>query len=124
MARSWPRIETIELESYHGTSQPRTTLRYLESFPRHCHYLSKLCISFDATAVPTTLQDLSLDSLEELDVEASPITTAEPVAEFLAGLFPNLGSITPLAGELDENDPRVSRAFAYSQIWREVDSLL
>ncbi|KAJ7612556.1 hypothetical protein FB45DRAFT_843137 [Roridomyces roridus] len=123
MARSWPRIETLQLDSYRGTSHPRTTLRCLEAFPQYCHHLTKLCIAFDATVVPAS-QNLTLDSLEVLDVEASPITIAEPVAEFLAGLFPNLVELKTLAEDYDAEDLFLSAAYGYSDLWKEVASLL
>ncbi|KAJ6451429.1 hypothetical protein C8R45DRAFT_1042058, partial [Mycena sanguinolenta] len=42
------------------------------------------------------LHDLSLESLKNLDVEASPIVTAPPVARFIASIFPRLKNITTI----------------------------
>ncbi|KAJ7020311.1 hypothetical protein C8F04DRAFT_1144741 [Mycena alexandri] len=101
MARSWRCIERLELQTYYGTPAPRATLQCLEAFPKYCPHLVKLSIAFDATVIPTTQGGLVLESLKSLDVESSPITTALPVARFIASIFPRLKDITTLIDSLD-----------------------
>jgi len=126
MARSWRHIERLELQSYYGTAAPRATLQCLEAFPKYCPHLTKLSIAFDATVIPTSQGNLSLESLKNLDVEASPIATAPPVARFIASIFPSLKNITTLPDSLDgdaewEVGPE---ALQYDRHWKEVASIL
>ncbi|KAJ7762437.1 hypothetical protein B0H14DRAFT_3510822 [Mycena olivaceomarginata] len=128
MARSWRRIERLELQSYYGTPGPRATLRCLEAFPRYCPHLTKLCMAFDATVIPTQKRDHSLESLTNLDVEASPIATTPPVAQFIGSIFPSLKNISTLVDSLDgdaEWEADVEpEAFQYDRHWKEVASIL
>ncbi|KAJ6460443.1 hypothetical protein DFH09DRAFT_1230040 [Mycena vulgaris] len=128
MARSWRHIERLELQSYYGTAAPRATLQCLEAFPKYCPHLTKLSIAFDATVIPTSHGDLSLESLKNLDVEASPIATAPPVARFIASIFPSLKNITTLPDSLDgdaEWEADVGpEALQYDRHWKEVGSIL
>ncbi|KAJ7612590.1 hypothetical protein FB45DRAFT_759771 [Roridomyces roridus] len=88
IARSWPHLERLELGSMYGTRSPRTTLRCLEAFAQYSPRLTRLALAFDATVIPTSSSQFSLDKLESLGVDASPISKARPVAELLAGIFP------------------------------------
>ncbi|KAJ6583628.1 hypothetical protein DFH09DRAFT_1029228 [Mycena vulgaris] len=128
MARSWPHIERLELQSYYGTTAPRATLQCLEAFPKYCPHLIKLSIAFDATVIPTSPGDLSLESLKNLDVEASPIATAPPVARFIASIFPSLKNITTLpdslGGDAEWEADVGPEAFQYDRHWKEVASIL
>ncbi|KAJ7491675.1 hypothetical protein B0H11DRAFT_2007411 [Mycena galericulata] len=128
MARSWRHIESLELQTYYGTTAPRTTLQCLVAFPKYCPHLTKLSIAFDATVIPTSQGDLSLERLKDLDVEASPIATAAPVARFIASIFPSLEDITTLPDSLDgdvEWEADVGpEALQYDRHWKEVASIL
>ncbi|KAJ7473657.1 hypothetical protein B0H11DRAFT_1340284 [Mycena galericulata] len=128
MARSWRHIECLELQSYYGTAAPRTTLQCLEAFPKYCPHLTKLSIAFDATVIPTSQSDLSLESLKDLDVEASPIATAPPVAHFIASIFPSLEDITTLpdslGGDVQWEADVGPEALQYDRHWKEVASIL
>ncbi|KAJ7208573.1 hypothetical protein GGX14DRAFT_633394 [Mycena pura] len=117
MARSWPYVECLKLQSYYGHRVvPRTTLQCLEAFPKYCPHLTKLCIMFDATVIPTSQAGLSLQCLQDLDVEASPISTALPVAQFLTHIFPSLRNISTPG--VNVRSPR------YDRLWRDVAALL
>ncbi|KAJ7301284.1 hypothetical protein DFH08DRAFT_104200 [Mycena albidolilacea] len=128
MARSWRHIECLELQSYYGNAAPRATLQCLEAFPKYCPHLTKLSITFDATVIPTSQSDLSLACLKNLDVEASPISTALPVARFLARMFPSLKNISTLRDSLDGEDEWEEdvgpEAIQYDPQWKEVESML
>ncbi|KAJ7199052.1 hypothetical protein GGX14DRAFT_664794 [Mycena pura] len=55
MARSWPRIECLKLQSYYCNTAPRATLQCLEAFPKYCPHLTTLYLPFDATVVVVVL---------------------------------------------------------------------
>ncbi|KAJ7612605.1 hypothetical protein FB45DRAFT_874823 [Roridomyces roridus] len=131
MARSWPRIESIELQSYYGYPAPRATLLCLESFPQNCPHLIKLCIDFDATMIPSARvhaeAPLSLRRLETLGVGGSPITSASNVAAFIGTLFPNLRNIERLLRSWNGSTSTttvVREAVEYDQRWGDMASLL
>ncbi|KAJ7017941.1 hypothetical protein C8F04DRAFT_1243606 [Mycena alexandri] len=103
MARSWRHIERLEFQSYYGTPAPRTTLQCLEAFSKYCPRLTKLALAFDVTVLPMSQGDRSLESLESLDVDASPIAEALLVAGFIARIFPSLTDITTLVDFLERD---------------------
>ncbi|KAJ7271667.1 hypothetical protein C8J57DRAFT_1319487, partial [Mycena rebaudengoi] len=108
MARSWRHIERLE----------------------YCPRLTKLSITFNATVIPISQTDLPmpLKCLKNLDVEASPISTALPVARFLARIFPSLNKISTLCDSLDGADDWEAQvgpeALQYDRQWMEVTSML
>ncbi|KAJ7190365.1 hypothetical protein GGX14DRAFT_605922 [Mycena pura] len=128
MARSWPHIEHLELQSYYGNTSPRATLQCLEAFPKYCPHLTKLCIAFDATVIPTSQANLSLQCLQVLDVEASPISTILPVAQVLTRIFPTLRAILTIRDSFDGDEyweEEVGpQALQYDRLWQDVVSLL
>jgi hypothetical protein len=70
------------------------TLLGLRAFAKHCHELTSLTITFDATTVPP-LDDspeatVSQSHLNSLDVGTSPISDPFTVAQFMSGLFLNM----------------------------------
>ncbi|KAJ7192797.1 hypothetical protein GGX14DRAFT_479550 [Mycena pura] len=122
MARSWPYIQCLELQSYYGhvAPRPRATLQCLEAFPKYCPHLTTLCLAFDATVIPTSQAGLSLQCLQALRVEASPISTALPVAQFLKRNFPSLRTISTSVEDWGED----AGTGQYEHLWRNVVSLL
>ncbi|KAJ7630218.1 hypothetical protein FB45DRAFT_1150168 [Roridomyces roridus] len=128
MARSWPQIESLMLESCFGSSRPRTTLRCLEAFAQYCPRLVRLSIAFDATVVPSSEGDFYLKRLMRLEVDASPISNAGAVAQFLARMCPRLRHVCTLVDKEDEDEEweanAVPEAFGYDTIWKEVKSIL
>ncbi|KAJ7190036.1 hypothetical protein GGX14DRAFT_53999, partial [Mycena pura] len=118
MARSWPYIECLQLRSYLCYPVPRATLQCLEAFPAYCPHLTTLCLTLDATVIPTSTAEISLPCLQELAVEASPISTSLPVAQFITRIFPSLRNIST-----QDKDFRLG-AKQYSRLWRDVVSLL
>ncbi|KAJ7612557.1 hypothetical protein FB45DRAFT_1117018 [Roridomyces roridus] len=130
MARSWPHLERLNLSSFYGTRAPRTTLRCLEAFAQFCPRLTSLHIAFDATTIPTSTSQFSLEKLETLGVDASPIARTPPVAQFLARIAPNLKDLTTLVdsvaadGDPDWRKDAAPHAFAYGLRWRIVEAIL
>ncbi|KAJ7630279.1 hypothetical protein FB45DRAFT_1150265 [Roridomyces roridus] len=126
MARSWPHLEVFRLDTYFGTSQPRTTLSCLEAFAKYCPHLSMLSMAFDATVVPESHGDFFLKHLTTLEVDVSPISTAESVAQFIARVCPRLTLVVTLVHGQDEywEANVVPEAFGYDTIWTEVGSIL
>ncbi|KAJ7612591.1 hypothetical protein FB45DRAFT_803165 [Roridomyces roridus] len=128
MARSWPHIERLQFESYFGTSRPRATLRSLEAFAQYCPHLTELTITFDATEIPPSQGEFRLEGLTRFHVEASPITTVRPVAEFISRVFPGLTSVGTLADILDDDEGweenLVPEAFEYDVLWKKVEKAL
>ncbi|KAJ7612737.1 hypothetical protein FB45DRAFT_1065434 [Roridomyces roridus] len=45
MARSWPHIQRLELQSFYGTPVPRATLECLQAFPKYCPHLTSLILT-------------------------------------------------------------------------------
>ncbi|KAJ6569330.1 hypothetical protein B0H19DRAFT_1066085 [Mycena capillaripes] len=72
--------------------------------------------------------DLTLGCLKHLDVEASPISRALPVARFLARIFPSLGNISTLrdslVGNVDWEAKMGPAALQYDRQWKQVASVL
>ncbi|KAF8186150.1 hypothetical protein K438DRAFT_1039691 [Mycena galopus ATCC 62051] len=130
LARSWRYIKCLEFQSYYGNVAPRVTLQGLEAFSKHCPHLTKLTITFDATVIPTSQAEPSRGclKLQHLDVEASPIATALPVALFLARIFPRLRSISTIqdiiAGDDDWKADVGPNALHYDRYWKNVAPLL
>ncbi|KAJ7630211.1 hypothetical protein FB45DRAFT_1150145 [Roridomyces roridus] len=82
---------------------------------------------FDATVIPTSSSQFSLDKLESLGVDASPISKARPVAEFLAGIFPRLNDFDTLADAVDDEEWEedvVPQTFDYHRRWKKVEAML
>ncbi|KAJ7190040.1 hypothetical protein GGX14DRAFT_606652 [Mycena pura] len=122
MARSWPYIECLEIQSFYGKTAPRATLQCLEAFPKYCPHLTTLCLTFDATVIPISQPGLSLQCLRDLCVEASPISTALPVAQFLKCNFPSLRSISTYQNfSKDWDGVGMGK---YDHLWWNVVSLL
>ncbi|KAJ7612720.1 hypothetical protein FB45DRAFT_302910 [Roridomyces roridus] len=128
MARSWPHIQRLELQSFYGTPVPPATLQCLQAFAKYCPHLTKLCMSFDATVIPDSHGDLSLESLEHLDVEGSPIRDAACVAPYIKAIFPKLRSIGTLLDSL-EGDHELGAGVVPGVVgshagWKNVETLL
>ncbi|KAF8186189.1 hypothetical protein K438DRAFT_1973555 [Mycena galopus ATCC 62051] len=130
LARSWRYITYLELQSYYGNVAPRVTLQGLEAFSKHCPHLTKLTITFNATVIPTSEAELSLacSKLQHLEVEASSISIALPVAQFLARIFPSLKSISTIrdsiAGDEEWEADVGPAAVQFDHHWKEAASLL
>ncbi|KAF8134669.1 hypothetical protein K438DRAFT_1547219, partial [Mycena galopus ATCC 62051] len=95
MARAWPRLKILKLTA-HGRHEHLSsmTLLGLKAFATHCHELTALTITFDASKVPSFDDPPEMiippSPLRVLSVEISHITDPSAVARFLAGLFPKL----------------------------------
>ncbi|KAJ7658620.1 hypothetical protein DFH06DRAFT_1327196 [Mycena polygramma] len=99
MARAWPRIESLSLAgSTPSTIRPRTTLASLYSIARHCPHIFALTMAFDGSDIPSPSAHRRIvvrnESLRQMNVLHSPITTAIAMQQFLLGVFPNLDRIT------------------------------
>ncbi|KAJ7630226.1 hypothetical protein FB45DRAFT_747513 [Roridomyces roridus] len=121
MARSWPRIRQLTLEKRLGISRPRITLRCLEAFAEYCPSLSFLSIALDATVIPESQGDFYLERLANLQVSASPISNADPVAQFIARICPRLMHLSvPIFAEVEWDNTMAG----YYTIWEKVASIL
>ncbi|KAJ7606511.1 hypothetical protein FB45DRAFT_1137253 [Roridomyces roridus] len=121
MARSWPHIKELLLQTRFGVSRPRTTLHCLEAFAEYCPDLVKLCISFDATVIPKSQGDFRLKDLMMLQVDASPISEADPVAQIILRICPRLTDVWTLSYADIEWEETEAEYFA---IWQKVGSNL
>ncbi|KAJ7658601.1 hypothetical protein DFH06DRAFT_1406993 [Mycena polygramma] len=110
MARAWPRIEHLHLAGIlPAASRPRATFAGLYSIAQHCPRISALTLAFDGSGVPSpSPASPRNESLRQLDVLHSPITSAIAMEEFLSGVFPSLTRLFP----------PMSRE--YSHLWNEV----
>ncbi|KAJ7630280.1 hypothetical protein FB45DRAFT_1150273 [Roridomyces roridus] len=121
MARSWPRIKSLELLAFRGTAAPRATLRSLEAFAQYCPDLTALGIAFDAISVPTlSASNFSLPALTWLDVEASPVSEPHAVAMFLEAILPRLETLQTL---VDGAGSEETLQLEYDEVWKEVDAI-
>ncbi|KAJ7612606.1 hypothetical protein FB45DRAFT_1036828 [Roridomyces roridus] len=81
MARSWPYIQLLDFPSFYGAPAPRAALQCLHAFPKYCHHLTKLCISFNHPAVPDILASHAgwkdVESLIIVQYVVSPIYQRE-----------------------------------------------
>ncbi|KAJ7824992.1 hypothetical protein B0H14DRAFT_2369216 [Mycena olivaceomarginata] len=135
MARAWPRLESLCLAT--GTDRPHPssmTLLCLRAFAKHCHELTSLTITFDATTVPP-LDDspeatVSQSRLSSLDVGTSPISDPFTVAQFMSGLFLSMENIATFNEWIWEDVKDVAvdddTAAAYDQFsrWKQVEAAL
>ncbi|KAJ7630186.1 hypothetical protein FB45DRAFT_832757 [Roridomyces roridus] len=122
MARSWPRIERLDLQSQFqfGNPTPRASVCCLRAFAKYCPNLGWLCMTFDA---------IVQKSLESLVVATSPIgvESAQPIAAFLASAFPSLKNVSIMPQGDPEEEYLINQwAIGYPNFrgWREVKSLL
>ncbi|KAJ7847738.1 hypothetical protein B0H14DRAFT_3867403 [Mycena olivaceomarginata] len=135
MARAWPKLESLRLTT--GTDRPHPssmTLLGLRAFAKHCHELTSLTITFDATTVPP-LDDspeatVSQSRLSSLDVGTSPISDPFTVAQFMSGLFLNMENIATfnewIWEDVEDVDADGDTAAAYDQFsrWKQVEAAL
>ncbi|KAJ7291721.1 hypothetical protein C8J57DRAFT_1705207 [Mycena rebaudengoi] len=113
MARAWPNLVQLRLSDSHNVSSPppTMTLASLQAFATHCPELTPLALTFDATIVPSSLdeQPVLQKNLSALDVWHSPIFSPVLVGRFLAGMFPNIEQI---------------RSLDRSGLWKEVEDVV
>ncbi|KAF7377906.1 hypothetical protein MSAN_00214300 [Mycena sanguinolenta] len=98
IARAWPKVRELSLTASTHTRCPSSiSLLGLKAFAEHCHELTSLTITFDASTVPPFDDSLktiaSQSSLTFLGVEMSSINDPRAVASFLSPCFPKLANI-------------------------------
>ncbi|KAJ7658619.1 hypothetical protein DFH06DRAFT_1130909 [Mycena polygramma] len=123
MARAWPLMESLYLAPIRVSSapRPRTTLASLYGIARHCPRIIHLTIAFDGSDVPSpSAASPRNQSLKQLDVLHSPITTAIAMERFLFGVFPNLDRITASRAFINNED---EAAIRYHRCWTDVSGL-
>ncbi|KAJ7612572.1 hypothetical protein FB45DRAFT_939330 [Roridomyces roridus] len=102
MARSWRRVERLELQAQFGNPAPRASVGCLRAFVKYCPNLVGLYMTFDARVIPPSLDESPIiqKSLESLIVATSPIEveSAQSIAEFMAGVFPSLKDVRIMPG--------------------------
>ncbi|KAJ7488355.1 hypothetical protein FB451DRAFT_1025451 [Mycena latifolia] len=123
IARAWPRLEDLELNSFCPLIKSQVTIQGLCAFAQHCPRLAILRISFDASAVPNLEINartfVPQHSLHTLYPSSSPITAPLPVAKFLSTIFPNLRSIKD-----DLTNASTEANLAYRRRWMKVKSII
>ncbi|KAJ7630187.1 hypothetical protein FB45DRAFT_792684 [Roridomyces roridus] len=139
MARTWPRIERLELRSYRGTPNPRATLQCLEVLAKECPRLTHLGIALDASSVPKLRLGVrgkgsstsTSTSLRHLDVGDSPISRPTSVAKWMKHVFPRLVGIKTLTddlelkkGQSEAGEGLVDGTVRYGRHWKKVLSIL
>jgi hypothetical protein len=93
MARSWPRLESLNLELDTPPQPNHVTLHSLRSLARHCPDLRELRMTFDATVIPlpdTSSAHVLQTSLTTIEPCHSRILDPFQVARFISGIFPCL----------------------------------
>ncbi|KAJ6449914.1 hypothetical protein C8R47DRAFT_999072 [Mycena vitilis] len=129
MAQAWPQIEQLFLNIVTFNSRPRTTLESLHSIAQYCARITTLTIAFDGSADQTPSAHspgiiVGNESLRQMNVLHSPITTAKAMAEFLARVFPNLYRIATSRDFMDNwGDAELQEhweAIQYHRCWKEV----
>ncbi|KAJ6560104.1 hypothetical protein B0H19DRAFT_1234466 [Mycena capillaripes] len=97
LARTWPYLQQLSLETDSHEPTPHATLRALQALAQHCGELRILKMTFDATTVPPPVTpeepQITQRNLVFLDAAFSRIATAFPVARFLSGTFINLKTV-------------------------------
>ncbi|KAF7311890.1 hypothetical protein MIND_00200100 [Mycena indigotica] len=145
LARSWPALETFTLCPSKTNSARKTiklTLVSLVAFATHCSRLVALNMSFDATALPSTMavdgsgEPVIQTSLVRLSTGYSPIRDPVKVAHFLSRLFPRLDLIKSshcVDSDSDDSDsvsesaPHPGRPHGsklYAACWKDVAAKL
>ncbi|KAJ7509471.1 hypothetical protein B0H11DRAFT_1959752 [Mycena galericulata] len=123
MAEAWRRLEELKLRSRIRGRPPRTTLRSLTVLAEYCPWLSSLELSIDASTIPELdwcRARIQQFNLSEWDVADSIISSALPVAAFISGIFPELGTISTATQDADSHDTGV--AVVLRKLWKEVDT--
>ncbi|KAJ7657198.1 hypothetical protein DFH06DRAFT_1409344 [Mycena polygramma] len=130
LARSWPKLESLELRRGTYGTDPCVTLRSLRVLAHHCPELSHLCMPFDASRIPA-LDGSSTRSKAEfmyLHVEDAALVDPAAVATYLMQAVPNLKMVLPLTEtQIDEAElrgPLHERLVKLARLWAEVDHRL
>ncbi|KAJ7658602.1 hypothetical protein DFH06DRAFT_1327183 [Mycena polygramma] len=131
MASAWPRIETLYLAPIRvfSASRPRTTLASLYSISRHCPRILALTMAFDGSDVPSPSMAIPRnESLRQLYVLHSPITTPIAMGRCLSGVFPNLDRITTSREGMHNDDETQlqehEEAILHHRCWKQVWDVL
>ncbi|KAJ6456582.1 hypothetical protein C8R47DRAFT_1248610 [Mycena vitilis] len=133
MARAWPRIEFLRLDSstdlHHSSGM---TLHGIRAFAKYCEDLVTLKITINATTVPPFDRSpetrLSQPNLNTFNVSGSPISEPYNVARFLSALFPRLVKVITLhegrwRGPAEDPDD-AAEEFAHHTQWKQVQAML
>ncbi|KAK6996961.1 hypothetical protein R3P38DRAFT_3068838 [Favolaschia claudopus] len=107
IAVAWPQLRQLNLSPMGQSVEyiPSVTMTGLVPLAEHCRYLTSLTIVFDATVLDAHAKEkpgagIHSESLVELDVVESPISSPTAVASFLSAIFPNLRTITSRDGAI------------------------
>ncbi|KAJ7485909.1 hypothetical protein FB451DRAFT_1083417 [Mycena latifolia] len=120
MARAWPHLEVLSLVPNHPEFSPRLTLLGLYALAHHCRHLRTVEICLDASVVPQLPTTFDKEgSLLQLDVTYSRISSALPVARYLALIFPKLTRILTS----QENYPVAEKNIVH-RLWKQVERSL
>ncbi|KAJ7134060.1 hypothetical protein C8R43DRAFT_639991 [Mycena crocata] len=126
LARAWPSIRHLLLQTEVTDVAPhsRVSLGGLSAFARHCQELEILHITLNAISVPRPPPEARPvhKKLWYLHVGLTPIVQAGPVAAYLSGMFPSLGTVASTVPQ-DESDDE-NGVFEHTNIWVQVNELM
>ncbi|KAJ7658607.1 hypothetical protein DFH06DRAFT_990097 [Mycena polygramma] len=125
MARAWPRIECLHLQLLDSARRPRATLASLNSIAWHCPRIVALTIAFDGSVIPPPSASDGVvvrnESLREMNVLHSPITTPGAVGRLFSCVFPNLTEIHTTQRQFMDNG-ELHEANRHQRWWAEVEA--
>lgn len=120
LARGWPLLQVLELDSINGSSSERVTLRGLLLLSVTCPNLKQVMQSLDSRKVPMTGPRVGADvcgaTLETMAFRRSPINDPYLVAAFLLTYFPSIIGVTYWHSS--------SVPDSYVERWRQVQQYL
>ncbi|KAK7001346.1 hypothetical protein R3P38DRAFT_3048630 [Favolaschia claudopus] len=129
ISEAWPRLQILNISPKFHCSQyvPRTTLPGLIPLAQHCRSLTSLTITLDATALDPHAKGkpgngISSESLCELNVAESPISSPAAVASFLSAIFPKLERVVSRGDE--ERNEMIPNWEEYVERWDSVGGLV
>ncbi|KAJ7222728.1 hypothetical protein B0H12DRAFT_1269419 [Mycena haematopus] len=129
IARAWPQLTSLDLGgSAFQPVPPRTTLRALFAFARHCPHLLRLSLPINAHSIPKwrnakTVADArpTQRCLMSLNVGDSPVGAPLDVAAYLSVIFPKLKWVS--AGKM-RDAPVPAEVLAGQRKWKAVEEAL
>ncbi|KAK6996956.1 hypothetical protein R3P38DRAFT_3068816 [Favolaschia claudopus] len=129
VAEAWPRLRNLALAPMAQPAQykPSVTLAGLVPLAEHCRYLERLIIIVDATGLDPHAREkpgggISSESLLELYVVESPISSPAAVASFLSAIFPELCAVA--SREKEERNMLVQNWEEDMEKWERVRDLV
>ncbi|KAJ7762936.1 hypothetical protein B0H16DRAFT_1414262 [Mycena metata] len=124
MAKAWPQIEDLVIESTTRYQRPNLTLECLDAFAQHCSQLRSLRLTLDGVALPSMEAARGYQRrLTSLHVGYSDVSSdTARVSGFLRALFPSLTQIVAATPIITFHDARrLQEMFTMPMRWRAVE---